>query len=349
MIDQTPKRVAIVHDWLVTYAGAERVLSALLDLFPDADLFSVVDFLDDDSRRRLHSKLATTTLIQRLPFSKGRYRAYLPIMPYAVEQWDLSAYDLVISSSHAVAKGVITGPDQLHVSYIHSPMRYAWDLQGQYLERVNAGWGVKGIVTRYLLHRLRSWDALSGSRPDVLLANSQYIAKRIEKVYRRTSRVLYPPVDVDAFDVGHEKEDFYFTASRMVPYKRMDLIVEAFTAMPSRRLIVAGAGPEYEAVSKRVTPNIELLGRISDEDLRDLMQRAKAFVFAAEEDFGIVPVEAQAAGTPVIAFGKGGATETVRSSGSAPTGVLFMSQTVEALTSAVEEFEVRRSEFDPQK
>lgn len=344
-----PRRVAIVHDWLVVLGGGEGVLREIIALFPDCDLFTVVDFLSDADRAQLFGKRATTTFIQKLPFAKKKYRAYLPLMPIAIEQLDLSAYDLVISSSHAVAKGVITGPDQIHVCYCHSPIRYAWDLQHQYLRQTGLTRGLRSLSARLILHYIRIWDLRTANGVDQFIANSAYIARRINKIYRREAVVVHPPVDIGRFTARLGKEDFYFTASRLVPYKRVDLIVEAFTAMPARRLIVIGDGPEMERVRKLAGPNVTLLGFQPNEVLRDHLQRARAFVFAAEEDFGILPVEAQACGTPVIAFGKGGALETVigldDAQGRAPTGLFFGEQTVQAVIDAVERFEA--SYIDP--
>jgi glycosyltransferase involved in cell wall biosynthesis len=331
-------RVAIVHDWLVTYAGAERVLEQMLACFPQADVFSLVDFVED--RAFLHGKQATTSFIQRLPLARKKYRAYLPLMPIAIEQLDLSAYDLVISSSHAVAKGVLTGPDQVHISYVHSPIRYAWDLQHQYLAQSNLTKGLRSVMARVVLHYIRNWDTRTSNSVDHFVANSHFIARRIRKVYHRNARVIFPPVDVESFVVGEQKEDFYLTASRMVPYKKIDLIVEAFSRMPGKRLVVIGDGPEMKAIRAKAGPNVEIMGYQPFSVLHDHMRRAKAFVFAAEEDFGIAPVEAQACGTPVIAFGKGGALETVRELGEPnPTGIFFREQTIPSLVAAVREFE----------
>jgi len=336
------RRVAIVHDWLVVWGGAEGVLRELIALYPDCDLFSVVDFLSDEDRTIFLGKRARTTFIQHLPFAKKKYRGYLPLMPLAIEQLDLSGYDLVISSSHAVAKGVITGPDQMHVCYCHTPIRYAWDLQHQYLRQTGLLRGPRSMLARLLLHYMRVWDLRTAVSVDIFVANSAYIARRIAKIYRRDARVVYPPVDIEKFQARLDKEDFYFTASRLVPYKRVDLIVEAFAKMPGRRLIVIGDGPEMARVRKLAGPNVILLGYQPDEILLDHLQRARAFIFAAEEDFGILPVEAQACGTPVIAFGKGGTLETIiglDSKDGGPTGVFYETQTVEALVDAVERFE----------
>lgn len=342
-------RIAIVHDWLVTYAGAERVLENILQCYPDADIFTVVDFASRDDCKFLADKKVTTSFIQKLPFAKKRYRGYLPLMPLAIEQLDLSGYDLILSSSHAVAKGVLSGPDQLHLSYVHSPIRYAWDMQHQYLREAGLVKGLRSMLARMILHYMRLWDLRTANGVDEFAANSAFIARRIWKVYRRESRVLYPPVDVEAFAVGAAREDFYITASRMVPYKKMPLIVEAFAAMPEKRLLVIGDGPEMEKCRRAAGPNIELLGYQPSEVLRNYLQKAKAFVFAAEEDFGITPVEAQACGTPVIAYGRGGALETVLGPESAsPTGLFFDIQTKEAIIEAVARFERDVTLFSPQ-
>lgn len=341
------KRIAIIHDWLTTYAGAERVLEQLLGLYPDADLFSVCDFVPEAERGFLRGRRPTTTFIQKIPGARKRYRTFLPLMPLAIEQLDLSAYDVVISSSHAVAKGVLTGPDQLHVSYVHSPIRYAWDLQHQYLRESGLNRGVKGWMAKWLLHKIRLWDLRTANGVDRFVANSRFIARRILKVYRREAEVIYPPVDVSSFTLREDKEDFYLTASRMVPYKKIDLIVEAFAAMPDKRLVVIGDGPDMEKIRAKAGANVQLLGYQPFEVLRDHMQRARAFVFAAEEDFGITPVEAQACGTPVIAFGKGGALETVRGldQPEPPTGVFFNEQAIASVVTAIERFEANREAF----
>jgi len=334
-------RVAIVHDWLTVYGGGEKVLEKMLEAWPEADLFSVVDFVPENLRFFLRGRTPKTTFIQRLPWAKTKYRSYLPLMPLAIEQLDLSAYDVVLSSSHAVAKGVITGPDQVHVSYVHSPIRYAWDLQHQYLAEAGLAKGLKSGIARLILHYMRLWDTRTANGVDVFVANSRFVARRLAKAYGRQAQVIYPPVDIDRFTMREAKEDFYMTASRMVPYKKIPLIVQAFAGMPDKRLVVIGEGPEFEKAKAVATPNVQLLGYKSTPELIDHMQRAKAFVFAAEEDFGITPVEAQACGTPVIAYGKGGSLETVRGRPGDPgrTGAFFHEQTVAAIQAAVREFE----------
>jgi glycosyltransferase involved in cell wall biosynthesis len=341
-------KIAIVHDWLVVSGGAEKVLQHIIECFPQADVFAIVDFLED--RACLRGRPVQTSFIQRLPFARKRYRGYLPLMPLAIEQLDLSGYDLIISSSHAVAKGVLTGPDQMHVSYVHSPIRYAWDLQHQYLRESGLASGIKSAMARAILHYMRGWDARSANGVDHLIANSQFIARRIKKAYQRESTVIYPPVDFKGLTLCTEKEDFYITASRMVPYKRMDLIVKAFSQTPERRLIVIGDGPEMKRIAAVAGRNVTILGYQSFEVLHDHLRRARAFVFAAEEDFGISIVEAQACGTPVIAFGKGGALESVVGlPHERATGVFFREQTVESLIEAVNRFEKNVRYFDPRQ
>jgi O-antigen biosynthesis alpha-1,3-mannosyltransferase len=330
------RRIAIVHDWLPLYGGAERVLEQILLIFPQADIFSMIDAIPPGERGFLQNKPVKTSFVQELWGGKTRYRSYFPLMPLAVEQFDLSAYDLVISSSYSFAKGVLTGPDQRHLCYCHSPIRYAWDMQHQYLEQAGLTKGLKSWIVRCLLHYIRLWDYRTASGVDAFAANSAYIARRIMKVYRREAEVIFPPVAVENFQLEEEKEDFYLTASRMVPYKKIDLIAEAFGRMPEKKLIVIGDGPEMDRVRAKAGPNVELLGYRDNAALRSHLQRAKAFVFMAEEDFGIVPVEAQACGTPVIAFGRGGVAETVIPG---ETGVLFNEQSAGSLVDAVRRFE----------
>jgi glycosyltransferase involved in cell wall biosynthesis len=342
-------RVAIVHEWFVNQGGSEKVVEQILQVFPQADLFALVDFLPEDQRGFIGNRKVTTTFIQRLPRARKSFRNYLLLMPLAIEQFDLSSYDLVISSSHAVAKGVITGPRQVHVSYVHSPMRYAWDLQHQYLRESRLLSGMKSWAARICLHLLRMWDSRTASGVDAFLANSAYIAKRIRKTYGRGAKVVYPPVDIGRFELRRCKEDYYVTVSRLVPYKQIPLIAEAFARMPERRLVIVGAGPDAERLKEIASraPNILLLGYQPDEVVADYMASAKAFVFAAEEDFGIAVVEAQACGTPVVAFGAGGAYETVVESRDPTrrTGVFFGRQTARSICEAMDRFEAI-GEFD---
>jgi glycosyltransferase involved in cell wall biosynthesis len=331
-------KVAIVHEWLESYAGSERVVEQMLELFPDADLFAVCDFLPESERGFLKGKQPITSFVQRLPRARRWFRYYLGLMPLAVEQFDLSGYDLVLSSSHAVAKGVLTGPATLHVSYVHSPMRYAWDLQHQYLRQAGLDRGLKGAVTRWLLGRMRAWDHASAARPDVILANSAWIAERIRKAWRRESEVVHPPVDLEGFPYRPGKGAAYVVASRLVPYKRVDLVAEAFRAMPDRELVIIGDGPEMARVREAAgdARNISILGRVPQDALVATLQSARAFVFAAEEDFGIGMVEAQACGTPLIAYHRGGAADIVQDG---VTGVLFREQSAASIVEAVQRFE----------
>lgn len=333
-------KVAVVHDWLVTEGGAEKVLEQILECFPDADIFSLVDFLPVTKRHILRYKKVKTSFIQKLPLVKSRYRSFLPVMPLAIEQLDLSGYDLIITSSHAVAKGVLVGPQQLHICYCHTPIRYAWDLQHQYLKESKLDTGILSYITRVILYRIRIWDVRTINAVDYFIANSSFIASRIRRYYRRDAEVIYPNVEIERFSPIDTKEDFYLTASRLVPYKKVDLIIHAFKQMPGKRLIVVGDGPDMTKIKLLAGDNVEILGYQDNDKLTDLMQRAKAFVFAAEEDFGIISVEAQACGTPVIAFGKGGALETVVNYDQPnPTGVFFDKQTPQSIINAVELFE----------
>lgn len=327
---------ALIHDWLKDFGGAERCVESFTNIWNDFDVYSLIDYLNDEDRETiLKGKKAHTSFVQNLPKAKNKYRNYLPLFPLAIEQHDLSSYDVVLSSSHAVAKGVLTHSNQLHISYVHTPIRYAWDLYHQYLHESGLDKGLKGKFAKYFLHKIRMWDISTANRVDYYIANSYYIARRIKKVYGKESTVIYPPVDVVRFKLCEAKEEFYFTASRMVPYKKIDLIVEAFSKT-DKKLVVIGAGPDMEKIKSKAGSNIEILGFQSDEVLLDYMQRAKAFVFAAEEDFGIVPVEAQACGTPVICLGRGGTKETVIDG---TTGVHFYNQTVGELLSAIKKFE----------
>ncbi|MBM3888789.1 MAG: glycosyltransferase family 4 protein [Verrucomicrobia bacterium] len=336
------RRVAFVHDWLPVYGGAEHVLEQMLNVLPEADLFSLVDFIPPDQRAFLKNKPVTTSFIQRMPFARKKYRHYIFVAPLAIEQFDLSAYDLVITSSYAVAKGVITSPDQLHICMCHSPPRYAWDLQHQYLQETHLNKGLRGLIAKTLLHYIRMWDVRTANGVDVFLANSNFIARRIWKTYRREATVLYPPVDVERFTPREQRDEFYMTASRMTPYKRMDLIVEAFTKL-GMPLVVFGDGPERAKIEKLAGPTVRIMGWQPGDVLKDHMERCKAFVFAAVEDFGIVPVEAQAAGAPVIGFGKGGLRETIVEG---ETGLFFAQQTPESLMETVRAFESGGTRFD---
>lgn len=339
-------KTAIIHEWLDNYAGSERVLEQMIACYPDADLFALVDFLPEHERGFLQGKVPRTSFLQRLPMARKRFRNYLQLMPLAVEQFDLRGYDLVLSSSHAVAKGVITGPGTTHVSYVHSPMRYAWDLQGQYLEQSGLTRGVKSLYTRWLLHRMRMWDQASAARPDLILANSSYIRRRIAKVWRREAEVLHPPVDIEGFPLATGPRPHFVVAGRQVAYKRIELVAEAFRALPEFKLVIAGDGPSAPLVRQAAggAPNIEIRGRVPQAELVALLQSARAFVFPAEEDFGIGMVEAQACGAPLIVFGRGGARDIVTDA----TGLTFAEQTSESLAAAIRAFVAQEARFTPE-
>lgn len=330
-------KTAIVHEWLVNYAGSEKCLESFTNIWPAADVFTLVDFLDDKTREVvLKNKKAKTTFIQKLPFARKQHRKYLPLFPTAIESLKIKNYELIISSSHSVAKGVKKYKQQLHICYCHSPMRYAWDEANYYLNEANLTSGIKGKIAKEVLKYLRRWDLKSAGNVDFFIANSNHIAKKIKRIYNRDADVIYPPVDVQKFNAVTEKDDYFLTASRLVPYKRIDLIVDAFAHMLDKKLIVIGSGPEKEKLQTKATPNIELIGYQDFDSLKEYMQKAKAFIFAAEEDFGIIVVEAMACGTPVIAGNYGGTAESVVDG---KTGILFPEQTVDSIIEAVKKFD----------
>jgi len=332
-------KVAIVHEWLDTWAGSEQVLAEMLEVFPQARLYALVDFLSSEHREKLGGRYAQTSFLQHLPGARRHFRKFLPLMPLAVEQFDLRGFDVVISNSHAVAKGVITGPDQVHLCYCYSPPRYAWDLQDTYLGR--GSW-----LKRALLHRFRIWDVAASLRPDRYFAISHFIARRIEKCYRRQAEVIYPPLDTEWFTPGGARGQHYFSHSRFVPYKRLEILVEAFGALPERVLRLAGDGPGRKKLQARAPANVQFLGHIDRNALREELRSARAYLFAAEEDFGLAPLEAMACGTPVIAFGRGGVWETLRD---APDCVFFGEQTPGCVSEAVIRFEQTPETHSPQQ
>jgi glycosyltransferase involved in cell wall biosynthesis len=342
------EKVAIVHDWLNSYVGGERVLEQMLAQVPEAELFVAFDNMEGQDRGFLHGRTPHTSFMQNWRFVRQRYTKFLPLLTLAIEQLDVTGYDVVLSSSASIGKGVLTSADQMHVAYVHSPMRYAWDMQHQYLNDSGLTRGIRGFAARAILHHARLWDLRTANGVDHFIANSQYIARRIWRVYRREAEVIYPPVDLQQFAAREDKDSFYLAASRLVPYKRMHDIVQAFTALPDRKLVVIGSGPEMVRLKAAAGPNVEILGFQPTATLRDYMQRARAFVFAAEEDFGITPVEAQACGTPVIAYGRGGATETICGLDSEqPTGVFFDQQNPAHIVEAVRAFERDEHRISP--
>lgn len=335
-------RVAVVHDWLYVVGGAERVLQEILACYPEADVFALFDFLKPQDRAKIGVGATRTSFLQKLPFVRRGHRLFLPLMPLAIEQLDLSDYDLIISSSYAVAKGVLTGPDQVHVSYVHSPMRYAWDLQHRYLAETGNTWGLKSMLMRSVLHHMRIWDFRTAHAPDILIANSQFVSRRIRKVYGREARVIYPPVRLSTRDRKPANRTHFLAASRLVPYKNIEAIVRAFSTLPEHRLVVAGEGPEGAKLRRIATDNVSFAGFVSDDELRGLMASARAFVFAAEEDFGIVSVEAQSEGTPVLALRKGGSLETVVDG---RTGLFFDRPEPADIAATVREFAADEAKF----
>ncbi|MBO0349031.1 glycosyltransferase [Phormidium pseudopriestleyi FRX01] len=345
------KNYALVHEWLTPYAtgGSELVVKEILKAV-DADLYALIDFESTNPESYLFKRQIGSTFLQQFPWAKRGVQKYLPLLPLAIEQLDLREYPVILSSSHAVAKGVLTAPHQMHVCYCHTPMRYAWDLTFDYLHNSRAGRGLAGILTRYLLHRLRQWDVISANRVDYFIANSHHTARRIWRCYRREAQVIYPPVNVERFRFEPQKDDFYLTVARLVPYKKVGTIVRGFNQL-GKRLVVIGKGPELAEIRAIAGSNVEVLGEQTDAVVEDYMARAKAFVYAACEDFGIALVEAQACGTPVLAYGAGGALETVldiRNHPSKGTGLFFGEQTPGSLMEAVESFEGWRSQFNPQ-
>lgn len=334
-------KVALVQDWFVVNGGAEKVFRELIRLFPQADVYALVDFLNAADRMHvLDGKSVSTSWIQKLPYARNSFRNYLVFFPHAIRSLDLSGYDLIISSSYAVAKGIRRNKGQTHICYCHSPVRYAWDLRQAYLSGLK---GVKRMVAGLMLDHVAQWDLKTIGEVDHFIANSQNVAERIKRIYNRESTVIYPPVDIDGFAPHHEKEDFYFTSLRVVPYKRLDLIVDAFRIMPDKKLLVSGDGPALARIRSGAPPNVVFLGFIDKPSLVRHMQRAKAFILAAEEDFGITSLEAQSCLTPVIALRRGGYLETVVEH---KTGVFFNEQTIEALRDAVMSFENRTAPFE---
>ncbi|MCL1939364.1 MAG: glycosyltransferase [Desulfovibrionaceae bacterium] len=337
-------RVALIHYWLVTMRGGENVLEALLDLFPQADIFTHA-YAPEAVSAKIRAARVNTTFIQKLPLATKAYQKYLPLMPLALEQLDLRGYDLVISSESGPAKGVLTSADTLHLCYCHTPMRYLWDMYQDYLAA--SGPITRGAL-RFFSHRLRLWDAASAQRVDYFAANSRNVARRIAKHYRREAEIIHPPVDVDFFSPQDgafpEPEDYYLYVGQLVGYKRVDVAVDACTRL-GKKLVVIGDGPERKRLEQAAGPGVTFLGNQKKDLLRRYMQRCKALLFPGEEDFGIVPLEAMASGRPVIAYGKGGALETVIPG---KTGLLFQEQNVSSLCNALEEFAPDSGAFSPQ-
>lgn len=329
-------KVAIVQEWLVTVGGSDKVVKAILDVFPDADIYTLVAKKDVCDELGIPWEKVHTSFIQKMPLGTKKHRAYLPLFPFAIEQFDLRGYDVVISSSHCVAKGVLTKADQLHICYCHSPIRYCWDMYNEYLEESHLDKGFKSWLVRLMLHPIRQFDAIAGNRVDYYISNSDYVGQRIRKTYRRKATTIHPNIDISNFELCNDKQEYYLASSRLVAYKKIDTIIEAFNQMPDKKLVVIGGGPNLETYRKLAKDNVTVMGYQPFDVLKDKMQHAKAFVFAADEDFGMIPIEAQSCGTPVIAYGHGGSLETVNGG---KTGLFFNEQTPEAIVEAVNKFE----------
>lgn len=334
-------KVAIVQEWLVTVGGSDKVVKAILDVFPDADIYTLVAKKEVCDELGIPWEKVHTSFIQKMPLGTKKHRAYLPLFPFAIEQFDLRRYDVVISSSHCVAKGVLTKADQLHICYCHSPIRYCWDMYNEYLEESHLDKGFKSWLVRLMLHPIRQFDAIAGSRVDYYISNSDYVGQRIRKTYRRKATTIHPNIDISNFELCNDKKEYYLASSRLVAYKKIDTIIEAFNQMPDKKLVVIGGGPNLEAYRKLAKDNVTVMGYQPFDVLKDKMQHARAFVFAADEDFGMIPIEAQSCGTPVIAYGHGGSLETVNGG---KTGLFFYEQTPEAIVEAVNKFEAMGSQ-----
>lgn len=335
-------RIAVVHDWCPNFRGGERVLAQICKQFPNAEVFTLFDFLPAEVKEQYFRGVEFhTSAANRIPMVQKFYRSLFFFCPFLIEQFDVTGYDAVISSSAAFSRGVITRPDQPHLCYVHSPVRYAWDEQFSYLRQGKLGFGPKGMLYRYMLHRLRTWDTRTAHGPDLMLANSNYVRSRIQHIYGRDARVVFPPVSLKELPCVEDKDDYYVSASFLAPYKRTDLVIKAFNEMPSRRLVIVGEGQQSASLRSLAGPNVTFSGFLPRKEYVDTLARAKAMVFAGCEDFGIALAEAQACGTPLIAFGRGGAVDIARRLGSdtEPTAVLFKAQTIEHLKEAVERFE----------
>ena len=342
--------IAIVHDWFLknSMGGAEKVTYIIDKLinenYSQPDLFSLVSNIEESKKSIFQNRKIKQSIIEYFPFGKTKVQNYLPLLPFAIEQIDVGKYDLVISSSHAFAKGIITSPEQLHISYIHTPMRYAWDEMNTYLKQSKlSNFGFE-IPIRYSLHKLRQWDFLSSQRVNYLISNSNFTAKRIKKYWGLTSEVIHPPVDIKRFNFKNKREDFYLSVNRLVPNKRVDLLINSFNKL-NLPLIVIGDGPERSKLEKVAKSNIKFLKKASNSEVENYMSRCRAFVYAGLEDFGIAPVEAMAAGAPVIAFKKGGILDTVKcinSEAKIATGILFDEQNDKVIRDCINYFEEKK-------
>jgi glycosyltransferase involved in cell wall biosynthesis len=339
-------KVAIVHDWLTGMRGGERCLEVFCELFPEAHLYTLL-YIPGSVSSTIEKIPIKTSFIQNLPFSKKSYRKYLPLFPMAIERFNLKGYDLIISCSHCVAKGIIPSPGSLHISYMLTPMRYAWDMYSEYFGED------KNRIIPFFIHYLRMWDVTSSQRVDHFICISRHVANRIKKFYRREAEVIHPPVETNRFSLEDEKEDFFLVVSSFASYKRIDLAIETFNRL-GYSLKIIGSGPEEKRIKSMARSNVEFLGWQPDEVVANCYSKCRALIFPGEEDFGIVPLEAMASGKPVIAYGRGGALETVIPfdskedfRGNAPTGLFFHEQNLDSLSDAVERFCKIEREFDP--
>jgi glycosyltransferase involved in cell wall biosynthesis len=347
MIPLNKLKVALVHDWLTGMRGGEKVLEIFAQLFPAAPIFTLLH-----NQRSVSSSLEShpifTSFVDRLPLKKSKYRHYLPLFPLAIEQFNLKDFQLILSTSHCAAKGIITPPDALHISYIHTPMRYVWDMYHDYFGSKRSGWLARKIIPLFA-HFLRTWDVSSSNRVDWFIANSRHVARRIKKYYGREASVIYPPVDTSQFQVSHNPGKYFLVVSALVPYKKTDLAISAFNQL-GEKLVVVGNGPELRKLKRKARANIEFVSWQSPQNLASYYSECKALIFPGEEDFGMVPVEAMACGKPVIAFARGGALETVieqnPSTQLQSSGVYFYQQTAEGLIQAVKSF--NQLDWDPE-
>jgi len=344
-------KVAVVHDWFPAFRGGERVVAEICKAVPSSEVFTLFDFLADSYKERYFPGIPFhPSRLNNLPMVRSYYRSLFFLCPIAVEQIDVTNYDVVISSSAAFARGVLTRPDQPHLCYVHSPIRYAWDEQFSYLEQGRLGFGPTGLLYRYFLHHLRTWDTRTAHGPDMMLANSNYVRARIRRIYGKDAKVVFPPVAIESLPLVEKKDDYYVAASFMAPYKRADLVIKAFTEMPTRRLLVVGDGQQARQLRAIAGPNITFTGYLPRDKYEQTIAQARAMVFAGCEDFGIALAEAQACGTPLIAFNRGGACDIVRNLGESDraTGVLFKHQTVQSVKDAVEHFELHTGMIRPE-
>ena len=342
---------AIIHDWFLSKSigGAEKVTKTIHDIVSNnyqTEIFSFVEDFDRSKSKLFINRSINTSILQKIPFAKSNIQHFLPFLPFIVEQYDLDEFKLIISSSHSFCKGVITSPNQLHLSYVHTPMRYAWDQMNIYLQQSTLSrLGFEPFI-RYLLYKLREWDYLSGQRPDYLIANSSFTAKRIKKYWGRDSTVIHPPVELQRFKFTNKRKDFYLSVCRLVPNKRVDLLIKAFNKL-NLKLYVVGNGPEKFKLQKIANKNIIFLGNINDTEVQKLMSTCRAFVYSGVEDFGIAIIEAMASGAPIVAYGKGGVLDSVNcfltgDKKNHPTGIFFNQQSTMSLLQAIQYFEEKK-------